>query len=148
MVLPDGFTLSQPRPTPGREGGRRGGLDLSVDQRLLEGRSTARCVLQVQSGAQITQAWKDACDRWLDRNLSYPPRAAQEGDQGSVRVRIVASPDGTVRQVRLIVPSASPWLNSGTTMAFAGARLPPFPPGADPNGVVLELTVNYILIRR
>jgi len=147
MVLPEGFNLSQPRPVPGRPTGPRAPLDLSVDSRFLEGRTSADPVVQVR-GAQVGPNWSNAFRRWLDQNLRYPPQAVQEGDSGTVRVRIIADPDGTVRSVRLLQQSASPWLNSGTTRPFAGARLPAFPPGADPNGVEVDLTVNYVLIRR
>jgi TonB family protein len=147
MMLPDGFSLSQPRPTPGRQAGPRAPLDLSFDPRLLEGRTSPDRTVQVR-GAQVGPDWNNAFRRWLDQNLRYPPRAIQDGDSGMVKVRITANPDGTVRQVRLLTQSASPWLNSGTTAPFAGARLPAFPPGSDPNGVEVDLTVNYILIRR
>ena len=73
--------------------------------------------------------------------------AAMRGEDGRVRVLVTASPDGTVRSVRMLMPSTSPSLNSGTTRPFNGARLPAFPPGSDPNGVTIELTVDYVLIR-
>ena len=85
--------------------------------------------------------------RWLDQNMRYPMDAAMRGEDGRVRVLITANPDGTVRGVRMVMPSTSPSLNSGTTRPFNGARLPAFPPGADPNGVTIELTVDYVLIR-
>ena len=147
MVLPEGFTLSQPRPAPGRPAGPRAPLDFSLDPRLLAGRTSPDRTVQVR-GAQVGPDWSNAFRRWLDQNLRYPQRAIQDGDSGTVQVRITANPDGTVRQVRLLRPSASPALNSGTSMPFAGARLPAFPPGADPNGVEVDLTVNYILLRR
>ena len=99
-------------------------------------------------GAQVGPDWNAAFRRWLDQNLQYPSRAIEEGDSGTVRVRVMARPDGTVTGVRLTGASASPFLNSGTTRPFPGARLPAFPPGADPNGVEVDLTVHYILIRR
>jgi len=147
IVLPEGFNLSQPRPAPGRPAGPRAPLDFSLDPRLLEGRTSPDRTVQVR-GAQVGPDWSNAFRRWLDQNLRYPQRAIQDGDSGTVQVRITANPDGTVRQVRLLRPSASPALNSGTSMPFAGARLPAFPPGSDPNGVEVDLTVNYILIRR
>jgi hypothetical protein len=55
---------------------------------------------------------------------------------------------GGVRSVRLMMPSGSPSLNLGTTFPFEGARLPAFPPPADPDGVTIDLTVNYILVRQ
>jgi TonB family protein len=114
---------------------------------LLEGRTSPDRTVQVR-GAQVGPDWSNAFRRWLDQNLRYPQRAIQDGDSGTVQVRITANPDGTVRQVRLLRASASPALNSGTSMPFAGARLPAFPLGSDPNGVEVDLTVNYILLRR
>ncbi|RVT89971.1 TonB family protein, partial [Rhodovarius crocodyli] len=147
MFLPNGFSLSQPRPTPGRPNGPRAPLDLSVDPRHLEARTTPDSQVRVR-GANVGPDWNAAFRRWLDQNMSYPPDAAQRGESGSVRVRITANPDGTVRSVRMMMPSVSPSLNSGTSRPFLGARLPAFPPGSDPNGVEVDLTVNYILLRR
>lgn len=57
------------------------------------------------------------------------------------------APDGRVRAARLVRRSGSVWLDSGTVNLFRGAVLPPFPPGADPGGVTVDLTINYVLIR-
>lgn len=145
LLLPESPRLGPPAPPAGRPAGR--GLDLSVDPRLAEGRAVTDPSLRV-TGAQVGADWRAAFRRWLEQNLRYPERAIQLGEEGSVRVEIVAAPDGTVRSVRLLRPSTSPSLNFGTTFPFQGARLPPFPPPADPNGVTIDLTVNYILIRR
>lgn len=147
LYLPEGPSFTPPRPTPGRPLSPRAPLDLAVSPRLLEGRTSPDPSVQVR-GAQVGPDWNAAFRRWLDQNLFYPIRAIEEGDSGTVRVRVTARPDGTVTGVRLTGASASPWLNSGTTRPFPGARLPPFPPGADPNGVEVDLTVRYILIRR
>jgi TonB family protein len=136
--------LGQPAPS-GRPQSR--GLDLSVDPRITQGRPSADPNLRV-TGANVGADWRAAFRRWLDENLRYPQRAAELGESGSVTVRVVADPDGRVRSVRLTGPSVSPSLNVGTTLPFGGARLPAFPPGSDPNGVTIDLTVNYILIRR
>ena len=147
LYLPEGPSFSTPRPTPGRPLSPRAPLDLAVGPRFLDGRMTPDPSVQVR-GAQVGPNWNAAFRRWLDQNLHYPIRAIEEGDSGTVRVRIMARPDGTVTGVRLMGASASPWLNSGTTRPFPGATLPAFPPGADPNGVEVDLTVNYVLIRR
>ena len=146
LYLPDGPSFSAPRPRPGRLEGQRPQFDLAVSPRLLEGRTSPDPSVQVR-GAQVGPNWNAAFRRWLDQNLQYPIRAIEEGDSGTVRVQITARPDGTVTGVRLTGASTSPWLNSGTTRPFPGARLPPFPPGADPS-VEVDLTVQYILIRR
>jgi TonB family protein len=132
-------------PPAGRPQGR--GLDTRVDPRFLEGRPSADPSVRV-TGAQVGADWRAAFRRWLDQNIRYPERAIQLGEDGTVRVRVVAAPDGTVRSVQLIGPSTSPSLNFATSFPFQGARLPAFPPPADPNGVTIDLTVNYILIRR
>jgi TonB family protein len=149
VFLPNGLALGRPaEPVPVPPGRREGrGLDLTVDPRLAEGRLSTDPNLNV-AGAQVGADWRAAFRRWLDQNMRYPRRAAELGESGTVRVVIVAEPDGRVRSVRLAGPSTSPSLNMGTTGPFAGARLPPFPPPADPNGVTVELTVNYVLIRR
>ena len=144
--VPGGLQLSRPAAPPaGRPQGR--GTDTTVDPRFLEGRPRTDPSVRV-TGAQVGADWRAAFRRWLDQNLSYPERAVALGEDGTVRVVVTAAPDGTVRNVRLAGPSSSPSLNFGTTFPFQGARLPAFPPGSDPNGVTIELTVNYILVRR
>jgi TonB family protein len=148
IFLPDGVQLgrpSQPAPQAGRPAGR--GLDLAFDPRAVEGRASTDPNLNV-TGARVGADWRAAFRRWLDENIHYPRRAAELGESGRVTVRVVADPDGRVRSVRLVGPSTSPSLNLATSYPFNGARLPPFPPPADPNGVTIDLTVNYILIRR
>lgn len=145
LMLPEGFQLGgRAAPPPGRPGAR--GLDTTVDPRFLEGRMAADPMARV-TGANVGADWRAAFRRWLDQNMRYPMDAAMRGEDGRVRVLVTASPDGTVRSVRMLMPSTSPSLNSGTTRPFNGARLPAFPPGSDPNGVTIELTVDYVLIR-
>jgi len=145
VTLPEGFQLGgRATPPPGRPAAR--GLDTTVDPRFLEGRMAADPMARV-TGANVGADWRAAFRRWLDQNMRYPMDAAMRGEDGRVRVLITANPDGTVRGVRMVMPSTSPSLNSGTTRPFNGARLPAFPPGADPNGVTIELTVDYVLIR-
>lgn len=80
--------------------------------------------------------------------MRYPTRAIELNEQGTVRVQVMVAPDGRVRSARVIFPSGSPSLNLGTVMPFSGAQLPAFPPPVDPNGVTIDLTVNYRLIQR
>ncbi|WP_431281233.1 energy transducer TonB [Humitalea sp. 24SJ18S-53] len=147
IYLPDGFSFERARPPsqaarpPGRQ------LDTSVSPEQL-GRMTPDPQLQVR-GAQVGPDWRNAFRAWLDANLRYPEDARQNGAQGNVRVRITADPDGTVRSVRLLRSSNSLWLDRGTERPFRpGVRIPPFPPGADPRGVEVDLEVQYRLIQR
>ncbi|WP_206020880.1 TonB family protein [Roseococcus sp. SYP-B2431] len=141
---PGGVQLGRPQTPPaGRQQSR--GLDLRVDPRMMEGRATRDPSVRV-TGANVGADWRAAFRRWLDQNIHYSQQAIMRGEDGQVRVRITAAADGTVRNVQLVGPSTSPSLNFGTTYPFNGARLPTFPPGSDPN-VVIDLTVNYVLIR-
>jgi TonB family protein len=148
FFLPDGLNLgrpAEPTPQPGRPQAQ--GLEMTVDPRFLQGRATSDPSVRV-TGAAVGADWRAAFRRWLDENIHYPQRAIELRESGTVRVQVIAEPDGTVRSVRLVGPSGSSSLNRATTGPFGGARLPAFPPPADPNGVTVELTVNYILIRR
>jgi TonB family protein len=146
--MPEGLQLgrpAQPSPPAGRPQGR--GLDLRVDPRIAEGRTSPDPTVRV-TGAQVGADWRAAFRRWLDQHIHYPRRAIELAESGAVRVRITAAPDGQVQRVQLVGPSGSPSLNLATTFPFNGARLPAFPPPANPDGVTIDLTVNYILIRR
>lgn len=146
--MPDGFQLGRPaEPAPPQGRPQAQGLDLRVDPRFFEGRASSDPQVRV-SGAEVGADWRAAFRRWLDENIRYPARAIELRESGSVRVQVIAEPDGTVRSVRLVMSSGSPSLNLATTMPFGGARLPAFPPPADPNGVIIDLQVNYVLIRR
>ncbi|NGM19118.1 hypothetical protein G3576_03765 [Roseomonas stagni] len=147
VFVPGGVQLGAPSRSapPGRRQAQ--GLDLTVDPRLAEGAASTDPSVRV-TGAQVGADWSAAFRRWMDQNLRFPLRAAQLGESGTVRVQVIAGPDGQVRSVRLTGPSVSPSLNFGATFPFSGATLPAFPPPADPNGVTIDLTVNYILIRR
>jgi len=146
--MPDGFQLGRPaEPTPPQGRPQAQGLDLRVDPRFFEGRASSDPQVRV-SGAEVGADWRAAFRRWLDENIRYPARAIELRESGSVRVQVIAEPDGTVRSVRLVMPSGSPSLNLATTLPFSGARLPAFPPPADPKGVTIDLQVNYVLIRR
>jgi outer membrane biosynthesis protein TonB len=87
------MTLGRPQPNPpgGRPQAR--GLDLTVDPRLAEGRSSADPQLRV-TGAQVGADWRAAFRAWLDQNIRYPRRAIELQESGSVRVRVIADPDG------------------------------------------------------
>ncbi|MBK1660192.1 TonB family protein, partial [Paracraurococcus ruber] len=144
LWLPQGFQL-QPAPRP--EAPRRGGLDLSLGSLAALGRGGVEPQLSVR-GAEVGPDWRNAFRRWLDENVRYPPNAAVVGDEGTNRIQLLVDPDGRVRGARLTRRSGSVWLDAGLEIPFRNAVLPPFPPGADPKGVEVNLTVHWSIIRR
>lgn len=145
LWLPQGPQLTPAPPSPPRtaQQGLRG-LDLTLGP--VVGRMTPEPQMQVR-GAQVGTDWRNAFRRWLEEHKRYPEAAVVLGHQGITRILIVAAPDGRVLGARLVRRSGSIWLDANTEGLFRGARLPPFPPGADPSGVTIDLTIHYILIR-
>lgn len=130
---------------PSRPGAPRRGLDLRPGAHLPGPGDVEN--LRVR-GAQAGPDWRNAFRAWLDRNLRYPREAAELGEEGPVTVRITTGADGRVRGVELRSPSRSIYLNYYSQTVFRGASLPPFPPGTAEEQVTIDLTINYILIRR
>lgn len=143
--MPDALALAPPS-TAARPSGPRNRLDLTPGPLASRGRNTPDSEAQVR-GAEVGPDWRNAFRRWVDDNKRYPQNAVVAGHQGPSRVQIIAEPDGRVRSVRLTGPSGSVWLDAGTVSMFRGANLPAFPPGADPKGVTIDFTMNYILVR-
>ncbi len=140
LWLPEAAALAHPAPPAAP----RPPLDLALGPAI--GRLTPEPEARIR-GAEVGPDWRNAFRRWLDEHLRYPQAAALLGEQGTTRVALVVEPDGRVRSARLLRRSGSAWLDSGTLNLFRGATLPAFPPGADPAGVHVDLTVNYILVR-
>jgi TonB family protein len=130
---------------PSRPGAPRRGLDLRPGATLPGPGDVEN--LRVR-GAQAGPDWRNAFRMWLDRNLRYPREAAELGEEGPVTVRITTGADGRVRRVELRTGSRSIFLNHYSQVVFRGAALPPFPPGTAEEEVTIDLTINYILIRR
>jgi TonB family protein len=145
--MPDGARIQPQQPpmaqAPARPPGSRG-IDTSLGP--LTGRLSPEPELRV-TGAQVGPDWRNAFRRWLEEHKRYPQEAIVLGQQGISRIELKVAPDGRVMAYRLTRRSGSPWLDFGTESMFRGAKLPAFPPGADPNGVVVDLTIHYILIR-
>lgn len=143
LFLPEARTL---QPAPPRPAGSRPGLDLSPGRLQQPGRDSPDAQALVR-GAQVGPDWRNAFRRWLEDHKRYPEAARVVGEEGTNRIELIVDPDGRVRSARLLRRSGSVWLDAGTMSLFRNAVLPPFPPGSDPSGVTVDLTINYILIR-
>ncbi len=140
LWLPQGARLAPPAAPASR---RPGTLDLALGPII--GRMTPEPEARVR-GAEVGPDWRNAFRAWLEAHKRYPEAAIVLRQQGTNRIELRVAPDGRVLGARLLRRSGSAWLDSGTVNLFRGATLPPFPPGADPSGVTVDLTIHYILI--
>ncbi|MBE9607477.1 TonB family protein [Acetobacteraceae bacterium H6797] len=99
-------------------------------------------------GANLGGDWRAAFHDWLRRNGRYPQEAARRGEDGSATIRFTVTRDGNVRSVQLINRSGSQILDSYTQGLLRYAQLPPFPAGTQESEATIDLTINYVLIRR
>ena len=89
--------------------------------------------------------WRNALSRWVSEHAFYPDRARNLGEEGDVRVHVIAAPDGRVKEVELVGKSGSMWLDIGLVSMFRDAHIPPFPGSSEP--IDFNFTMHYILIR-
>ena len=99
-------------------------------------------------GADLGEEWLRALHEWWDRHGYYPRQAAEQGEDGTTRVRLLVDRSGRVREAELEMRSGSQWLDIGSLAIFRNATLPPFPAATPQNEVTLHLTLNFFLIRR
>ncbi|MBR0655940.1 energy transducer TonB, partial [Plastoroseomonas arctica] len=100
------------------------------------------------SGANLGADWRAAFMEWLRRNGRYPREAAMNGEDGTTIVRFEVDRDGRVQSVRLTSRSGSQWLDIASTALLRDRTIPPFPPGTESNLATIDLTIQYILVRR
>ncbi len=97
---------------------------------------------------RVDADWMGDLHRWWLEHRYYPEQAAMAGEDGTVKIQIQVDRYGHVRLVDLEGRSGSQWLDMAAQAVFRGATLPPFPPGTRDDQITVDLTINYILVRR
>ncbi|MDB5368634.1 MAG: energy transducer TonB, partial [Roseomonas sp.] len=143
--------FAPPRASP-RAARPPGSLDLSMGavpaRRSAPARQNLGSNMSHVAGAQPTGSWAGAFMEWVGQRKFYPRQAAQNGDDGPVRVRVVIERGGQVRSVELTGPSGSVWLNAGLQSIFRGQVVPRFTPDMEGDTMTMDFTMNYILLYR
>ncbi len=136
-----------PRPQPGR------GFDLALGPVARASKGAvprnpdgAGDMVRVE-GADLGADWLHQLHEWWERHGYYPRQAAEQGQDGTTRLRVRVDRSGRVHEVTLEMRSGSQWLDMGSLAIFRDAMLPPFPPSSPQNEATLYLTLNFILIR-
>jgi TonB family protein len=99
-------------------------------------------------GDPVGKDWTEQLEEWWVQHRYYPDQAAARGEDGNVQVHIRLDRYGRVKLVELESSSGSQWLDMGAQATFRGAQLPPLPGGIKEAYKDLDLTIEYILIRR
>ncbi len=90
--------------------------------------------------------WRNALAAWVSQHAYYPEQARNLGEDGDVKVHVVAQHNGRVTEVELISKSGSMWLDLALQAMFRDAHIPPLPtPGNEP--IEFNFTMHYILRR-
>ena len=95
------------------------------------------------SSANNGAAWMGKLKQWWDQHSFYPSEASQTNEGGSVRARIVISPDGQVTSIEVVQGSGSSVLDAAAVAVFRNAHLPPFPPGTPAQPADVVVTLHY-----
>jgi TonB family protein len=143
-----------PRDRPAPSAPQRRGIDLALGPEARSSRGavprnpTAVDGMIRVEGADVGGDWIKQLHEWWDRHSYYPSQAAEQGEDGTTRVRMVVNRSGRVEKVELEMRSGSQWLDMGSLAIFRNAMLPPFPLSTPQERAELLLTINFILVRR
>jgi protein TonB len=99
-------------------------------------------------GADPGADWQAQLFQWWRTHSYYPRQAAENDEDGTVVIHVLVGPSGKVQLVDLLGRSGSRWLDMGAQAVFRGATVPPLPPDFPDHEADLEITINYVLIRR
>jgi protein TonB len=91
--------------------------------------------------------WQAELSRWVNDHKYYPQAAAEQGQQGYVRIQFTVDRQGNVTGLRLLGSSGSPFLDQAWLGLFQQNQLPPFPPGTKADHVTVDATMHFELIQ-
>ncbi|MDI2089905.1 energy transducer TonB [Commensalibacter oyaizuii] len=126
--------------------GSRSSIDLSTGPLVKNGKINVPYAAKI-SIKGVSDDYGQALNNWIQRHMYYPIEALKNGEAGSPSVHVAISRDGQVTSVTLTNSSGSDALDTAITGMFRGATLPKIPPDL-PDHFELDLTINYILLRR
>jgi len=147
MDLSFSQAVPHPRTRSGRPGGGGAPINLSIGPLVRNGQlNTPYASTTTIRG--VSDDYEAELSNWIRRHMYYPEDAARRGEDGPSRVVVKLDRQGNVRSIRLVSSSGSWALDDATQGMFRGARLPPVPPDMAGDHFDVDLTIDYILIRR
>lgn len=97
--------------------------------------------------ANIGADWAQGLAVYWRRHRYYPQQAAQNGEDGTVKIEIVVNRLGRVESAEIRSRSGSPWLDMAALGTWRNAQLAPLPPENTDRTITIPLTINYVLLR-
>ncbi|WP_051625797.1 energy transducer TonB [Kozakia baliensis] len=147
MDLSFGEAPAPTRRRRGHYGGSGGPIDMSLGPLVSNGQINAP--YQTRNSIRgVSDDYGSEIDHWIRSHMYYPEDAIRNGEDGPSSVHVVLDRSGRVKSVRLTGQSGSYSLDAATTGMFQGAKLPPVPPDMKGDHFDIDLTINYMLIRR
>ncbi len=136
-----------PRARRGRASGSGAPMDLSLGP-LVRGGKLLTPYASTSTIKGVSDDYGDEIGAWIRRHMYYPEDAARRGEDGPSHVHVVLDRQGRVKSIRLVDSSGSLALDDATQGMFRNAQLPPVPPDMSGNSFDVDLTIDYILLRR
>ena len=90
--------------------------------------------------------WEAELSRWVNDHKYYPQAAAEQGQQGDVRIEFTVDREGNVTGLRLLDSSGSQFLDQAWLGLFAQNQMPPFPRGSKASHVTVDATMHFELV--
>ena len=101
---------------------------------------------EVSIKGDVGADWQAELSRWVNDHKYYPQAAAEQGQQGDVRIEFTVDRQGNVTGLRLLSGSGSTFLDQAWLGLFQQNQLPPFPAGTKADHVTVDATMHFELI--
>jgi len=142
-----------PTPPPRRQGATAQRMEITLGEPLtgsinLGGSMDSADDMIHVHGADIGEDWKRALHQWWEEHATYPTEALRRQHEGKVKIHLRIDHAGHVKLVGLESSSGSQWLDAGAQAVFRGETVPPLPASTTEATKDLDLTIDYVLIRR
>ena len=118
------------------------GLNVSTPMSDAQAATASDFSIKGNAGA----GWGAALRKWVEEHAYYPQAAIEQNQQGTATVEFTVDRAGHVSNLRLLDSSGSPFLDQAWSQLFTDNTLPPFPPDAKSDHIVVRYTVHYQII--
>ncbi len=118
------------------------GMNFSLPSSDAQAATSSDFAVKGNAGAD----WEAALTKWVEEHAYYPQAAVEQNQQGTATVEFTVDRNGHVTGLRLLSSSGSTFLDQAWELLFSQNTLPPFPPDAKDDHVVVRYTVHYILM--